>query len=474
MNDSLLTVTEAAEHLHLSQSTIYRLVKRELLPCIKKSFGLRFRSKEIEEWLDMSRQKNYLPTLTPQERLTKSSFERLDNRGIRALASSRSKTRYDLGFGHIYQRRTKSGKVRWYLEYHDAQGKRIQKVAPLAIAKEEAAIALQEEVKGEFDRNYGIRREQGKINFAGLSDMYLDNYAKSNKKSWKEDKYRIEARMKPYFGEFGLQDINPLLLEKYRAERLETGVTKSTVNRELTIMKKMFNLAIDWELASENPVQKVKLFSEKDTAKERILSGDEETRLLSESPGYLRPVLLTALNTGMRRGEILKLRWNQVDLGKKIIRVEHTKGGKSRLIPINDVLSRELVKARDNSDGSELVFPSPKTGRPYTELKKSFKGACKRAEIENMRFHDLRHTFATRLIEEGVDLITVRDLLGHFSVRVTQRYTHSNQNLKREAVDLLAAGRARKAENSADLLHICDTGKDEVPATPLTPSNSIN
>ena len=115
------------------------------------------------------------------------------------MANSKSRTRYNLGFGHIYQRKTIDGKVRWYLDYHDSEHKRIQKVAPLAITKEDAALALQEEVRGEFDRNYGIRRKQDKIDFAGLSDMYLDNYAKSNKKSWKEDKYRIEARDEALF-----------------------------------------------------------------------------------------------------------------------------------------------------------------------------------------------------------------------------------------------------------------------------------
>ena len=209
----------------------------------------------------------------------------------------------------------------------------------------------------------------------------------------------------------------------------------------------MFNLAMDWNIAEENPVQKVKLFSEKDAMKERNLTDTEEAELLTQSPDYLKPILVVALNTGMRRGEILSLKWKQVDLNKGYLRVEQTKSGRNRIVPINGYLHQELLKVKDLNGKSEYVFPNPKTGKPFTEVKKSFKSACKRAGIHDLRFHDLRHTFATRLIESGVDLITVRDLLGHFSVRVTQRYTHSSQNQKKEAVKLLVRRVRKVAKN---------------------------
>ena len=271
-----------------------------------------------------------------------------------------------------------------------------------------------------------------------------------------------------------LNEITPLLIENYRAKRLETGVTKSTINRELTIMKKMFNLAIDWKLTNENPVLKVKIFSEKDTMKERILSEEEEIKLLAESPEYLRPILIVALNTGMRRGEILNLRWKQVDLNKRRIKVENTKSGKNRIIPINDYLFQELLKVMAQNGIGDYVFPNPETGRPYREVKKSFKSACKRAEIDDLRFHDLRHTFATRLIESEVDLITVRDLLGHFSVRVTQRYTHSNQKQKKKAVELLTKKVQKKAGISDEMSRICHIKEEEKVEKPATRSFLIN
>ena len=259
--------------------------------------------------------------------------------------------------------------------------------------------------------------------------------------------------MKPFVGSTKLGDITPVSIEKYRVERLKMGVTKSTVNREITIMKKMFNLAIDWNLTCSNPVMKVKLFSDKDTQKEKILTREEETKLLAEIPDYLKPILIVALNTGMRRGEILTLKWEQVDLARRIIRVRYTKSGKSRIIPINDVLLNTFLELERLNCGNVYLFLNPKTGLPYIEVKKSFKAACQRAGIEGLRFHDLRHTFATSLIESGVDIITVRDLLGHFSVRVTQRYTHSNQYQKVAAVQRLTKRDPKTAKNGDDLAH---------------------
>lgn len=153
----------------------------------------------------------------------------------------------------------------------------------------------------------------------------------------------------------------------------------------------------------------------------------------------LRPILVTALNTGMRKSEILNLKWVQVDLKARRIRVEKTKSGKVRHIPINDVLLYELRRLKGKNS---YVFFNPETRKPYLDMKKGFKAACRRADIKGMRFHDLRHTFASRLVEKGVDIETVRDLLGHHSILITQRYAHSSRERKRAAVELLSKGKS--------------------------------
>jgi len=133
-----------------------------------------------------------------------------------------------------------------------------------------------------------------------------------------------------------------------------------------------------------------------------------------------------------------KLSVQGVDFKNRRIRVEKTKSGKVRHVPVNDILFYELNTLREMDGQSPYIFFNSETGKPYVDMKKGFKAACRRAEIKGLRFHDLRHTFATRLVEKGVDIETVRDLLGHSSIIITQRYTHSNDDRKRKAVELLS------------------------------------
>jgi len=264
------------------------------------------------------------------------------------------------------------------------------------------------------------------------------DYIMIARRNFQSDKYRLE-KLEEYFKDTELRKITPLMILKFRASRLKAENTKSTCNRYLALLKKMFNFAIEEGYLEENLVKKIKLYSEKDNQKERILTEEEEGRLMKRSSEHLKPILAVALNTGMRLGEILGLKWNQIDFSTKKIRVEKTKSGKVRFIPINDVLFEELVKLRSKDNQSTYLFINPETGKPLTTVKTAFKAACKRAGIKDLRFHDLRHTFGSRLVERGVDIITVKDLLGHSTVKITERYTHSNQEQKIRAVELLSS-----------------------------------
>ena len=241
--------------------------------------------------------------------------------------------------------------------------------------------------------------------------------------------------------------VSPLMIERFRKSKLKDGRTKSTCNRYLQLLKRMFNVAIEEGYAEENPVVKVKLFSEKDNQIERILTEAEETKLMETCSETLKPILIVALNTGMRRAEILNLKWNQIDLKARKIKVEKTKSGKVRFIPMNDALFIELKRLKSWNGQSSFVFFNPETEKPFLDMKAGFKGACKRAGISNLRFHDLRHTFASRLVERGVDIETLKELLGHHSITITQRYIHSSDERKRAAVELL---------NSKNEGNICD------------------
>jgi integrase len=230
----------------------------------------------------------------------------------------------------------------------------------------------------------------------------------------------------------------------------------------------MFNLGIDWGYLAVNPANKVKLFSEKDNLKERVLTEGEELRLLDASPAHMRPIILCGLHTGMRRGEILDLHWDHVDFDRREIRVDRTKSGKTRFININGTLLSLLRRQRMEDPKSELVFPSFRTGQPFVEVGKAFRRACKTASITGLRFHDLRHTFASRLVARGVDIITVKELLGHSSVRITERYTHSQNEQRRQAV--------RKLDDPTTIIlshgwHAEADGKKGIPAIPYVSMN---
>jgi integrase len=189
-----------------------------------------------------------------------------------------------------------------------------------------------------------------------------------------------------------------------------------------------------------NPVSISRLLPENNQV-ERILTLDEEERLVNASGEYLRPIILTALNAAMRKGEIISLKWGNVDFENGIITLEHTntKSKKTRRIPINSKLRQLLLEQKLKSGGSEYVFLSSH-GTPYgrhDSLKGAFERACKLSSIKGFRFHDLRHTAATRMIERGVSIVAVNKILGHADLKTTMRYAHPDDSLK-DAVEKLA------------------------------------
>jgi integrase len=205
----------------------------------------------------------------------------------------------------------------------------------------------------------------------------------------------------------------------------------------------MLSKAQEWKLIPINPFRGVRCLNVRRQV-ERVLEMDEEKRLVAacdrvRSP-FLRHFVLLALNTGMRQSELLSLEWSQVDLIGRRIRVINAKSSSGeRIIPMNETayaLFQDLAFERS----SYLIFPSNrKPGKRFVDLKKAFKSALQLARVAHIRVHDLRHTFATRLVQAGVDLITVQHLLGHAKIAMTARYAHSPTRARVEAVERLGA-----------------------------------
>ncbi|HKS40337.1 MAG TPA: site-specific integrase [Blastocatellia bacterium] len=267
-----------------------------------------------------------------------------------------------------------------------------------------------------------------------VEQVYMPD-AQANKRSFlSADAIHAKVILKQ-FGNWQLNEITPMMIEKFKRDRTATSVrggkprSAATVNRELQCLSKILSTARDNGLISENPCSRVKLLRE-DNKRTRYLTESEEEALMAVLTGkhaYLRPIVVLALQTAMRQGEIVNLRWPQVDFYRDCIYVTNTKSGKDRVVPMNEISRQELLALRDN--GSERVF-----GNTLPQVKKSFKVATAKANIEDFRFHDLRHTAATRMADAGVDAFTIAAILGHATLQMASRYTHATDESKRKAI----------------------------------------
>jgi integrase len=241
------------------------------------------------------------------------------------------------------------------------------------------------------------------------------------------------------FGKQRLCEILPKDIEQFKAKQLSDGRAPASVNRYLIILSQMFTRAMSIAQATTNPVAEVELLRVRN-ARTRFLSEEEEERLLRDCATPLRGVVLFAIHTGMRRSEITKLEWRDVDMRRLVVRVraENAKSGEAREIPLDQTAQALLQKIRPVilKDPYLPVFRST-WGKAYSDVGKVFRYATKRAGLAELHFHDLRHTFASRLVMRGADLFTVQELLGHTDIAMTRRYSHLSPAHKRAAVSLL-------------------------------------
>jgi len=246
------------------------------------------------------------------------------------------------------------------------------------------------------------------------------------------DKYSL-LHLTPIFTGLKLFKISSELVKDYKDERDEDAAP-ATVYQELALLRKMFNIARKtWKWVKYNPVSDVSFSVGDKNQRVRWLTMDEEMVLLSKAanPHWLRTILIFAIQTGMRRGELLRLTWADVDFRRKSVSVKKSKNGEPRVIPMSDVLFKALKSIKVVSL-SGAVFPISES-----TLRDGFVEARTKANITDFRFHDLRHTFASRLVQNGVDIFTVSKLLGHKSIAMTMRYAHLNDGALKRGIVVL-------------------------------------
>ena len=339
----------------------------------------------------------------------------------------------------IRKRVNKKG-VSWQVDYYDPRGKRVMKCFRLR-KDAEAYLAKVEVSKREnsYEEIFGLKEEKLKT-FDQLLEDYIKNY--SQQKSFVSFKHYPLKCLQEFFGGKRLKDITYKDLETYRNQRKATPLANgkpradATVNREMAVLKHMLNKAVEWGMLDASPFRKgARLTFRENNQRHRYLTEEEIERLLNACSPHLRPIVELALHTGMRRGELLNLRWDQIRNG--FIYLTETKSGKARQIPLDDRAAQVLKELRQkNQLKSPYVFCDSQ-GKRLHEVKRSFASACRRAGIENFRFHDLRHTFASHLVMRGANLKAVQRLLGHSDPKMTDRYSHLSPDHLRESVNLL-------------------------------------
>ena len=314
----------------------------------------------------------------------------------------------------------------WYIDFY-ACGRRIrQKVGP---SKKLAEQILNKVKTAVIENKYLDIRKKPKVNFETLVEQYL-GYAKTNKRSWDRDRRSLKCLSRCFGGKY-IYEITAHQIENYKMERSKT-LSPASVNRELACLKHMLNKAVEWDMLETNPAKKVKLLRE-NNQRLRYLTQEEIEKLYDSCAEHLKPIVRTALFTGMRISEILRLKWEDIDFKQGIIFVRDSKNGEMKEIPINDQLMFTLKSPKFKSP---YVF-AQEDGRPRFSVRTAFENAVKRAKIMDFRFHDLRHTFASHLVMSGVDLITVKELLGHKTINMTLRYAHLSPDHKRHAINCL-------------------------------------
>jgi integrase len=368
-----------------------------------------------------------------------------------------------------------SGSTTFYVEYGRGKRKRLGSGTALAPsqARERAKEVLAEVALG-GDPMAAQREAKAHIFGSFLTEVY-EPWARANIRTTKNTLGRLRANF-PELQDKKLADINAWLVEKWRAARLKAGAKPTTVNRDLDDLRSALAKAVAWGLLEAHPLQGVKRSRADTSATVRFLNDEEEMRLRDAldareeriraerdranawrlERGYptlpdlrrhaladhLKPLVLLSMNTGLRRGEAFNLEWADVNVARANLTIQGrgSKSGRTRHIPLNaealEVLKDWRARCRQ-TDG--LIFPS-RNGERLDNVRKSWMSALKEAGISRFRWHDLRHHFASRLVMSGVDLNTVRELLGHASYAMTLRYAHLAPEHKAAAVARLVRG----------------------------------
>ncbi len=330
----------------------------------------------------------------------------------------------------LFQRKYPDGRVShdWWVSWYENGRQRKKRIGPSKKSAELYMKAIDlKRVRGEL----GIR-EVKKILFPALSEKYVE-WAAGRKAAYS---MTVEKSAIGRFDEAfpclasGIRQVD---LEEFLSRRLKT-IGPARHNRDLTILRAIFKKGVEWGYCGTNPAIGIKKLDEP-PGRVRFLSDEERESLLAACPERLRRIVEIVLDTGLRRGELLSLKWEHIDFKNKQLRIERSKNGDRRDIPMTDRVFTNF-KAIPKRVDTPFIFANP-DGTHFKSLKTTWGTAIRKSKIKDFTFHDLRHSFASYLVMGGVDIRSVQTLMGHRSIMMTMRYSHLSPGHMRNAISVL-------------------------------------
>ncbi|MGJ0484795.1 MAG: tyrosine-type recombinase/integrase [Methylomicrobium sp.] len=350
----------------------------------------------------------------------------------------------DLPGLYIEVRATSPGQGTYYLRYKDATGKtchqKLGRTTDLSLADaremaktQKADIALGADPRGEEKARKVV------LTYAEFFEQHYLPYVKPRKRSWAKDEEMFRLRLQAQLGHLRLSQISRQQVQAFHTALKEEGLSASTCNHYIKLIKHSLNLAIDWALLDTNPAVRVPLFHE-DNKRENYLNEAELERLLTvlrtDENRTICQIVIFLLSTGARLNEALSARWDQVDIDRRVWKIpaSNSKSKRLRSVPLNDS-ALEVLHQLDTAGRFEQVFINQQTGLPYTTIAKVWGRLRRKAGLPHLRIHDLRHQYASFLVNSGRTLYEVQQILGHSDPSVTQRYAHLSTQALQEAAN---------------------------------------
>jgi integrase len=350
----------------------------------------------------------------------------------------------DLPGLYVEVRKSSPGQGTYYLRYKDSKGKtchqKISKTHEMTLVEARKAVkTLKSEINLGADPRGEEKAKRAVLNYSDFFEQHYMPYVKVRKRSFRTDSSFYRLRLKAEFGDLRLNQITRQHIQTFHTRLSNEGLAAATSNHYLKLLKHSLNLAIDWDMLETNPASRIPLFQEL-SAIENLLSDEQLARLMmvlkTDENRMVCMIAIFLLSTGVRLNEALQAKWSQVDQKNRVWRIpaSNSKSKRTRAVPLNDS-ALDVLNQLTTRDRYENLFVNFQTQLPYTTISKVWGRLRKKADLNFLRIHDLRHQFASFLVNSGQTLFMVQQILGHSSPAVTQRYAHLSTKSLQEAAN---------------------------------------